>query len=1265
MMNYVHRHRRRSDESSRRTRSRSNERKRSTSSEQRHGQCNRQHDHNRRHRHLDADRSKCEMIDQKTILRELQRRYDVSIEKIGRKRVGGSGNDDSTNEGGTWIFLLVSTSIVLASLVTSSSSASGVSVYSSAQRNRTKYLTSLSLCSIQLSLALFGTTFVLCDRFGKHRRSKRTPIHVLTFLSLIIQSITNFLLLGRENYFAVTGLSILNYNMFYGSWVSFGLVSFLSGTVNAAVFRTDWLSFDTLADSNALIVHHRRQFGRQMTVLWTMQLLFQLCTFSSSVSVKISPICSGMLSTTSSCQGVSTALVLSVLNIILCLLCLFGGALSFWRRCNECIVRLYGVVGSLSLILQSVATGILTSEGGMGSNAGNLFITTWTSTVLSLIILIRCIDGYLSSPSSQQDWLERSCVEETEKGSGVMAYPIKNYPTPIMPLPLSVHRSIDTSSTEAPEDDGDKRQQQHKQQGAGAFDNNATARPPSQANVQEKDLPLPALPAVPPASRTNPVLEQKQVRKRPPPPLQQTPMISRESLPINSRPKSDPQGSIPPKNLRRSTESRGIQDTTYYHSSQDIAPSSILEPEDYFTVETRTDSDFVSSAKTFIRKSPSDSYAISDKRRRQPSKSRTGRDPSMVQPSYNSIGNTVVGEEEDTGATEGVASLLCKERKTSQSPVASKPSRQQNDTSNNMSSSHADTASSLLDSGKDSDAYSTVLPTKTDRRSALPPTKQVSKKSLTSSKSDSVTQRQHADTKSLDKKSLVSGNCEGKKSQSSSKTSDDHDALVPPKNSQRSSFPKQSRTKSLHSSTDPIDHGLCSDDTDDSKTAKSSVRQLEKRKIVPNNASYDIASDSDAKIENLAHNDPNCKTTFSASRQSNKASMGAEAESDVCRLFAFKDGQMKKSSVTKKVISAKQPITRKPSFRDKGDSLSSDRRSGIIVRNSQSSSKNTPTSREHSAFDSKVERKVAAEVGSGKAMPAPKRESQPSNVSSTHTPVTTDDEEDSGVETVSTDSDYSSYVKHASSHSLIHSHPDLFPDKGDEAEKQYEHPLDFEFRPTSSSQNFHASFNRRQVLTDFFDPWRQNSAPVQTIRAMDESIISDPTLDNSIRTTKTNKGVLKSDNDEGVRAAIDRATMARKSRRLSESMGKITVEGHGNTENVNEIVAAAIAAASKQRSILNIPPPPPPPHDTGRRIHTLHASIPPPPLACGKKKSLSSNFSAELLNQLFPSDPVPNVPDEKGKTKCNDSHDSRGNNSPSIHSFYSNSKSGTESIAQC
>jgi hypothetical protein len=180
---------------------------------------------------------------------------------------------------------------------------------------------------------------------------------------------------------------------------------------------------------------------------------------------------------------------------------------------------------------------------------------------------------------------------------------------------------------------------------------------------------------------------------------------------------------------------------------------------------------------------------------------------------------------------------------------------------------------------------------------------------------------------------------------------------------------------------------------------------------------------------------------------------------------------------------------------------------------------------------------------------------------------------------------------------------------------------------------------------------------------MDESIISDPTLDNSIRTTKTNKGVQKSDNDEGVRAAIDRATMARKSRRLSESMGKITVEGHGNAESVNEIVAAAIAAASKQRNISNIPPPPPPPNDPGRRLNTMHASIPPPPLACGKKKSLSSNFSAELLNQLFASDPIQN--EHEKSSKCNYSHESRDGSSPSIHSFYSNSKSGTESIAQC
>jgi len=574
----------------------------------------------------------------------------------------------------------------------------------------------------------------------------------------------------------------------------------------------------------------------------------------------------------------------------------------------------------------------------------------------------------------------------------------------------------------------------------------------------------------------------------------------------------------------------------------------------------------------------------------------------------------------------------------------------------------------MLDSGNDNGANSNVLPTKHDRGSALPSTKQSSKKSLTSSKSESASQSHYTGTEHSTKKSLVSGISEGKKSQTSSKTSDDHDVVVPPKNSQsqRVAFPKQSSRTNLLSSAVPIGQGLRNDGMDHSKTAVSSARQLNRRNIVSNNASYASASDSDSNINNLAHNEPNGRATFSASKQSRKTSMGTDEESDDYRLLGFKDEQTRKQTqnreshvAIKKLVSAKQPIARKPSFRDKADSHSSNRISGV-TRNSEASSKNTPSSKEPSPFNSKLDRKVTAVAT--KAMPVPRRESQPSNVSSTHTPVTTDEEEDSGVETVSTDSDYSSYVKHASSHSLVHSHPDMFADKDEEAEKQHEHPLDFEYRPMSSSQNFHASFNRRQILTEFFDPWRQNSAPVQTIRAMDESIISDPTLDNSIRTTKTNQGMQKSDNDEGVRAAIDRATMARKSKRLSESMGKITVEGHGNTENVNEIVAAAIAAASKQRSILNVPPPPPP-NDTGRRLNTLQASIQPPPLACGRKKSLSSNFSAELLNQLFASDPIQNVHDEN--SKCNHSHESRDDSSPSIHSFYSNSKSGAESIAQC
>ena len=139
-----------------------------------------------------------------------------------------------------------------------------------------------------------------------------------------------------------------------------------------------------------------------------------------------------------------------------------------------------------------------------------------------------------------------------------------------------------------------------------------------------------------------------------------------------------------------------------------------------------------------------------------------------------------------------------------------------------------------------------------------------------------------------------------------------------------------------------------------------------------------------------------------------------------------------------------------------------------------------------------------------------------------------------------------------------------------------------------------ASFSRRQILS-YFDPSLQE-APMNTIHMEDGSLVSEPTIDHSIRTAKKSTPPEHSQVDEFVRAALDKASEMRRSKKRM-SIGAITVEGH----NVNDIVQAALNAASEERSKKT-------PNSTlpSTSSKTRHQ----------KKKSLSSNFSSDLINQV-------------------------------------------------
>jgi hypothetical protein len=329
------------------------------------------------------------------------------------------------------------------------------------------------------------------------------------------------------------------------------------------------------------------------------------------------------------------------------------------------------------------------------------------------------------------------------------------------------------------------------------------------------------------------------------------------------------------------------------------------------------------------------------------------------------------------------------------------------------------------------------------------------------------------------------------------------------------------------------------------------------------------------------------------------------------------------SSNTSKTASlTKVTFSREPSSRD------------VAKNNSFNQSSTTKT---FAPFTSKADHQTAvtAALLAAGSMPFPSRKELQESELSDHSPATShDDDDDSGVETVSTDSKYDDFAKRASLHSFEFgsnaadkvSTKDQSPAKSGRQDGNF---LDFEYRPRASAQNLNADFSRRQILSSFFDDPHKDSAPMGTIHIEDESLVSEPTIDNSIRTAKISAAP-QAEVDATIKAALEKArTVQRTSLLMSmKSIGKISVEGQGDVKDVNEIVAAALKAASDSRG------------------PTLSFNATPPsvttPARHPRKKSLSSNFSSDIINSVMGGVSPAAIKRMQGGSAHGDSHTESG-----------------------
>ncbi|KAL3771883.1 hypothetical protein ACHAWO_008669 [Cyclotella atomus] len=1146
-----------------------------------------------------ADRSNQKLMDQYEVLCELQRRFDSSVDKLGSRVDKMSSRRLATrrsNERNAWTYLVVSTCVILASMATTDDVSILPSAYDGRQ-NKSLYWTALSICIVQLMLCLYKSISLIRDQWSGNATGRRQPATAVVtlgtaLLALTFQATINAILLGRSNHFALSGLSISNHNMFYGCWISFTLISYLLGNAVSSMLYKTTSSLVKRFRSNSRNRERRLELGKVMTTLWTMHLLFQIGVLSTTLSVQVGPICGGMLRTTKSCRGVSTAVILGIFNLPICLVCIFN-IFAFLRLTDATAVKLYGLCAALSVVIQAVTTSLLTTMGMLGSNPGNLFLSTWINTVISLVIGLKCIDGYWAVDIP----LAKEVADEERVDSTVIAYPSKVGRSSVSIVrSRRSSRTIETPSTDVSEDEDEfivnkPLPQQQAKQRSRSTDAGTSAQCSSRAPAH-----LLALPAPPPPTEAHlePSRSQRMAPRPPPPP---------RSLPSQEPPEKPARDPVPPSSSARARSQRStvrtpnysiapqpppfrdpttaakksprqtfnvsdgrkvfmepisedenrrstnwdppasnpgsIQDAAYYHSSRDITiPSS--DSDDAFL--TNGGHRIASRGRANVGVSNSNSDSIFDQRRRSPRKSRTGKDPSLIHPSVNSIGNEVTSTP-NTNRTS----------RKSKSPAATRKSARPT-RSTKAASPKWDRRERSLSS--ESSAFM-----RSERRTALKASQKESSTTIGESWIPG-----HSDSEAS---SVFNRHPDMSSKQSSKKSLKSSTAAIGDEQSMRSVNVDR---KTLIAMTS-LDIDVSSSDDSAEKAVSATSRLSSFTKQSSTNAETPISMKNiDDYIAPLPNVNPN-GLRAGLTRQLPRQSSGNTSET---------------ASFTKATFS------REPSSRD------------VAKRSSFNQSAATKT---FAPFTSNADHQtaVAAALIAAGSMPFPvKKELQESELSD-HSPATNDDD-DSGVETLSTDSDYNSFAKRASLQSFEFGASAV--DEGSTQDQSSEKSrglnrnfLDFEYRPRASIKNLDAEFSKRQILSSFFDNPFKDSAPMGSINVEDGSLVSEPTIDNSIRTAKISAAP-QAEIDATVKAALEKARVAQRTSLLMsmKSIGKISVEGQGNVQDVNEIVAAALKAASDSRGptrSFNATPPP-----------TTSTSRHP------RKKSLSSNFSNDIVNSV-------------------------------------------------
>lgn len=310
-----------------------------------------------------------------------------------------------------WLYLLLASCVTIAALV---------NLDPSNLFNHTQ----CAVCIVVASISLFVS---IIAAFGYRHTSVRNLLTrgvlcrietLLSILLFILWCAGAAICLNGSNRLAAGATTVLDTNLFFGTWLCFGLSTYLAADATASTIVVSLASYrgrpQNQIDKREAIaarflggtcplyderlqayICHGYDADHSFKVLWCSLLVSSSATAASAANIRSGPMCDGpILSGTSSCQSAMVMLMLGVLNGIVCvaaigwhIVCLLkrGNKLEYSRpRRAEKVMGPTLALISTGLIIAAAVIG--TTPGEMGSDTSNLFVSLWTSVVLTLVL---------------------------------------------------------------------------------------------------------------------------------------------------------------------------------------------------------------------------------------------------------------------------------------------------------------------------------------------------------------------------------------------------------------------------------------------------------------------------------------------------------------------------------------------------------------------------------------------------------------------------------------------------------------------------------------------------------------------------------------------------------------------------------------------------------------------------------------------------------------------------------------------------------------